>query len=297
MRSEASLLQPRQVCFIVDSVAEAVAFCETKLNWGPFYQFTAPIDDAVYRDWRGKKVTDVALGMAGAVQVEFLHVHQGHDTTEDYQSRYGSGFQHLGIHCRSREEALQHLESLGASTNEINEYPGIRFAFVNVVTGDGMFEILQPTEEMANQDGLSGKSHAPKPDTTPLFDIDRATLVTDKLDDAVRFYASAFNWQSVDIVSSHLQIGEQTTEFRRCMGKAGLLEIELLEPVKPSEDPYSQHLKRGPHGLVHAGGWLDGPPPEQPTLSAHWLDTQEHFSLYDWLGSEHSVQVRHRQTL
>ena len=70
-------LYPAQVCFVVDDVDAAVEECIATFGWGPFHRFTAPVSEARYRDWTGPKKTDVALGMAGAVQVELIHVHAG----------------------------------------------------------------------------------------------------------------------------------------------------------------------------------------------------------------------------
>ena len=136
-------LHPAQVCFVVDDVDAAVDEGVASFGWGPFHRFTAPVAEAHYHDWTGSKRTDVALGMAGSVQVELIHVHKGHDTVEAYQARYGTGLQHLGISCRDREQALAALAEIGGGVDDQGEYPGIRFAFVDTPTGPGMFELLQ----------------------------------------------------------------------------------------------------------------------------------------------------------
>ena len=138
-------LHPAQVCFVVDDVDAAVEDCISAFGWGPFHRFTAPVDEAHYRDWAGSKETEVALGMAGDVQVELIHVCEGQDTVASYQSRYGTGFQHLGISCRDREQAVEALQSIGARVDDQGEHPGIRFAFMDTPTGPGMLELLQAT--------------------------------------------------------------------------------------------------------------------------------------------------------
>ncbi len=288
----APLLHPRQVCFVVEDVPAAVQFCEETLGWGPFYQFKASVPDACYKDWSGEKLTEVALGMAGKVQVEFLHIHRGRDTTADYQAQYGTGFQHLGIHCESRDEALTYLESLGATVNELNEYPGIRLAFVDVPTGPGMFEILQPTAEMADNDGISGSRKANDSDRA-LFDVDRATMVTRDIESALAFYASAFGWDSPTAATATLRYGDKETCVRRYIGDAGTLQLELIQPNVNSDDPYAAHLRRGDHGLIHAGGVFNGGLPAGEARSGEWLETGESFTLYDWAGGERALQVRH----
>ena len=63
-------LDPWQCCFVVDDVPAAVEDCQRRFGWGPFQQFSAPVEEASYRGWTGPKLTDVALGTAGSVQVE-----------------------------------------------------------------------------------------------------------------------------------------------------------------------------------------------------------------------------------
>ncbi|MCY4426144.1 MAG: VOC family protein [Halieaceae bacterium] len=289
-------LQPRQVCFVVDNVSTAVAFCRQRFGWGPFHQFKAPVAAAAYRDWTGEKLTEVALGMAGAVQVELLRVHYGRDTTADYQAEYGAGLQHLGIHCRSRDTALAHLVSLGAKVNEVNEYPGVRFAFVDVPTGPGMFEILQPTEEMASNAGISS-SGKPRVDSNTLFDIDRATIVTADMDKALAFYAAAFGWSNPAAARATLRHAGKLSSARRHIGKAGKLRLEIIEPHGNGDDPYSGHLRRGSHGLIHAGGEAGGVLPAGEAFRGEWLETGESFALYDWPGGERSLQIRREHSM
>jgi len=284
-------LHPQQVCFVVDDVPAAVQYCRERFGWGPFYQFKAPVPEASYRDWTGEKLTEVALGMAGSVQVEFLHVHRGRDTTGDYQAQYGTGFQHLGIHCQSRDEALAHLVSLGARVNELNEYPGIRFAFVDLPTGPGMFEILQPTAELAEDEGISS-SRESSSDSKTLFDVDRATIVTRNIDTALAFHSAAFGWEEATATEATLEYDGKQTTVRRYIGKAGDLELEFIEPSEDSDDPYCAHLRRGDHGLIHAGGAIRGEFPEGEALYGEWLETGESFALYDWAGGERSLQIR-----
>jgi catechol 2,3-dioxygenase-like lactoylglutathione lyase family enzyme len=287
----APALLPQQVCFVVDDVPAAVQFCEDRFGWGPFYQFKAPVAEARYKEWTGEKLTEVALGMAGSVQVEFLHIHQGRDTTADYQAKYGTGFQHLGIHCQSRDDALAHLESLGARVNELNEYPGINFAFVDVPTGPGMFEILQPTAEMTSNEGLASSRDSGSSDT--LFNVDRATIVTRDINQALVFYAGAFGWEDAAATQSTLRYNDHQTTVRRYIGTAGELQLEFIQPDENGDDPYSAHLRRGDHGLVHAGGALSGELPGDEAIRGQWLETGEHFALYDWAGGARSLQIRH----
>ena len=285
-------LYPQQVCFVVDDVPAAVQYCEQRFGWGPFYQFRAPVAEASYRQWRGEKLTEVALGMAGKVQVELLRVLTGRDTTADYQHRFGAGLQHLGIHCANLDEALNYLQSLGATVNEISEYPGVRFAFVNVPTGFGMFELLQSTKEMAANGALA--SSAKSTGGQMLFAIDRATIVTDNIDNTLAFYSAAFGWQNAQAAASTLRYNNRETVLQRYVGQAGALQLELIQAADGGEDPYSAHLRRGNFGLVHAGGVIDGDLPGGQALSGQWLQSGEQFALYNWAGGNGSLQIRQR---
>jgi catechol 2,3-dioxygenase-like lactoylglutathione lyase family enzyme len=283
--SEIPALSPWQCCFVVDDVAASVASCEARFGWGPFQQFSAPVDDASYRGWTGHKLTDVALGMAGKTQIEFIHVHEGHDAVETYQAEYGRGFQHLGVRCRSRDAALDHLEALGAKRNELLAYSGIQIAFVDIPTGDAMFELLQPAPREHSK-----KTAAAKPRTEPsaALAVDRATIATADIDAALRFYSAAFGWTdaAASPVTLRYRAGNADTNgevrLRRFVGHAGTLDIELVEAAPGGNDPYTAHLRRGAHGLVHAGAVSTNRATSEATLVCEWIEDGENFELHDW---------------
>lgn len=283
-------LHPAQVCFVVDDVASAATECVDRFGWGPFHQFSAPVPEARYHDWVGPKETDVALGMAGGVQVELIHVREGRDTVGAYQARYGTGFQHLGISCKDRESALAALEAIGAQLDDAGEYPGIRFAFVDTPTGPGMFELLQQTGDTPPP-GEDAKEEVAG--LAPSVILDRATIVTDDLDRAHAFYAKAFRWEDVAIETVTLRLDGAEERVRRARGRAGQLEIELVEARPEGDGPYARHLGRGDHGLVHAGGVVaDGALPEGATHVGEWVEGGERFGLYPWSGGAASLQIR-----
>jgi len=287
-------LYPSQVCFVVEDVPSAAKDCAARFGWGPFMEFTAKVDDASYRDWRGAKRTDVALGMAGPTQVELIHVHEGRDAVEAYQAEYGIGFQHLGVGVKSRDAALAHLESLGASVNELLEPTGLRIAFVDLPTGDAMFELLEPTGEKAEGFDLEeaqkrpGASEPITPNTS-LFAIDRATIVASDMDGALAFHAHSFGWKDARPETQTLRHPGGETRIERYKGRAGTLTLEILSPSEQSDDPYSAHLLRGAHGLVHAGG-QQAHGDASPDAPFEWLETGERFALEGWAGGSASLQ-------
>ena len=281
-------LFPTQCCFVVDDVRAAADACETRFGWGPFHHFRAEVAEAHYDGWSGRRVNDVALGMAGRVQGELLHVHQGREPVADYQARYGTGFQHLGVGCRSIEGALERLLPLGAHVAERNEHEGIGIAFVDIPTGPAMFELLQFPPRGEGEPGIEASTRATR---EPRFALDRATIVTPDLDTALSFYAAAFDWEGATPETATLRYGTGLSEHRRYRGRAGTLEIELIEADPRGEGPYARHLARGEHGLVHAGGVL-AEPLEDPGCDGQWLESGERFTLHDWMTGPRTLQAR-----
>lgn len=292
-------LFPLQLCYVVDDVKAAVEVCEKVFGWGPFNCFTADVEDASYRDWQGSKCTEVALGMAGAVQIEFLHMHKGMDAVAMYQNQYETGLQHIGIHCDDRDAAIEFLQEKGAVVNEINEYPGIRFAFVDVPTGEAMFELLQPTKDFDSSvvSDTAGADSQLSNEFDPIV-VSRVTMVTNDIVKAAAFYATAFGWKNPLVTQATFELNDRSFDVKRLREKAGLLEIELIEPSADSECPYRQHLQRGDHGLVHAGAKLDDKRLQaildalaMPISKGKWVDTNEIFSLISWLGGKNALQL------
>jgi catechol 2,3-dioxygenase-like lactoylglutathione lyase family enzyme len=286
-------LHPAQVCFVVDDVDATVEECVDVFGWGPFHRFSAPVAEAHYKDWVGSKTTDVALGMAGAVQVELIHVREGHDTVEAYQARYGAGFQHLGISCRDREQAIAALTEIGAVVDDQGEHPGIRFAFVDTPTGPGMFELLQADGDTpppgAGEASDASEAHASAPKVT----LDRATIVTNDLDRSLDFYSRAFRWEDVRSESYTLRFEGHENRVRRARGQAGQLLLELVEPNPRGDDLYTSHLARGDHGLVHAGGIsIGGDLAAEAVGEGEWLEDGEAFCLYSWPDNSSALQIR-----
>jgi len=286
MPNSSSRLYPRQTCFVVEDVEEAVAEASRRFGWGPFSTFTATFEEVEYRGTVANRVNDVALGMAGAVQVELVHVHEGFDCISAYQKRYGRGFQHLGIGCRSREAAVEKLESLGARLDELNDYSGVKIGFVDVPTGPGMFELLQPTSKEAGPRGEEALHEV----AGPVVELDRATIVTANMERDLKFYAGAFGWKDISAETQTLRCGQREFRLRRVCGRAGLLEFELVEAVRGGGDPYSAHLAHRDHGLVHAGAIETKS--DSVTKTYEWLEAGESFELYDWAGGEGSLQLR-----
>ncbi|MFK7733458.1 MAG: VOC family protein [Pseudomonadales bacterium] len=302
-----------QACFVVNNVEAAVKFCSEQLGWGPFQHFKIPSQNAQYRDWQGDKLTEVALGMAGRAQVELIHVHSGQDAIQQYQSKMGAGFQHLGVLCQSTDDALAHLGQLGAVLNDRNQYGEITFSFVDVPQGPALIELLERGEQ-----GLPGSQSTDEHGSTigkteqsqnARLLLDRATLVTADIESSAEFYAKSFKQRKYVITDETLRYSENSANAktldtvevsaRRCLIDAGVLAIELIQTLDEGQSVYGKQLKRaaqhGGHGLVHVGGCggkeLDLP--ESNRVDGQWLECGESFSLYSGPDELSSIQVRY----
>jgi hypothetical protein len=283
----ADRLAPYQVCFVVEDVGQAVAEVRTRFGWGPFRCFRAKVETLRYRGRPASRDAEVALGMAGAVQVELLHVHEGVDCLAAYQTRYGCGFQHLGVDTGDRDAALRRLEALGGKLDHLDEFEGIRIAFVDGPVGPGLFELVDRTSGAPSGAGAS----LPEPGPTPGVAIDRATVVTDRMETALDYFAGAFGWRDVTASTETLRTEDREVRLARALGRAGRLEIELVEGLPDGRDPYSRHLVRGDHGLVHAGGVVNEIDPLASPVH-HWVEADERFVLADWSGGVGALQLR-----
>lgn len=313
MRAMEKPLIAYQACFVVKDVETAVKFCSQQLGWGPFQHFKIPSPDAQYRGWQGQKLTEVALGMAGRAQVELIRVHSGQDAIQQYQSRMGTGLQHLGVLCESTDDALAHVGALGAVLNDRNQYGEITFSFIDVPQGPALIELLErgeqglPDAQNTDQHGSTiGKTEQSR--NAKLL-LDRATLLTTDIESAAAFYANSFDQEFINITDDTVRYTEKVlttrasgsgdVRARRCLIDAGVLGIELIQLL--DEDPYfyGQQLVRatqhGGHGLVHVGGCdnSDLDLPGNKRIDGKWLECGEVFSVYTGPDDLHSIQVRH----
>ncbi len=301
-----------QACFVVNDVGSAVEFCTTQLGWGPFQHFNIPSHNARYRQWQGDKLTEVALGMAGRAQIELIHVHSGEDAIQQYQSRMGSGLQHLGILCQSTDEALAHVGALGAVLNDRNQYGDITFSFIDVPQGPAMLELLErgaqglpnAQADTAHESTIGRTTHS----VNARLLLDRATLVTSDIESSAVFFAKSFLHCEYTITEDTLSYSAPTKQrpaaqhtnvhALRCLIPAGVLDIELIQLLNGGSDIYSNQLKRaarhGGHGLIHVGGY-----PAQaleftatPRFDGNWLVSGESFSVYTGPDDLASIQIR-----
>ncbi|MEM8499002.1 MAG: VOC family protein [Pseudomonadota bacterium] len=304
-----------QACFVVKDVGAAVKFCSEQLGWGPFQHFKIPTSNAQYRDWRGNKLTEVALGMAGRAQIELIHVHSGQDAIQQYQSRLGTGLQHLGVLCQSTDDALEHVGALGAVLNDRNQYGEITFSFIDVPQGPALIELLERGEQ-----GLPSAKSTDEHGTTigktvqgrhARLLLDRATLVTTEIESAAAFYGKSFDQEFISITDDTLRYSATAltaptsssascdVRARRCLIDAGVLEIELIQLLEDDPHLYSKQLERatrhGGHGLVHVGGRdctkLDIP--RNQRIEGEWLECREVFSVFTGPDELSSIQIRH----
>lgn len=306
MNSKAAGAKPEhtayQACFVVADVSAAVEFCVRELGWGPFQHFTIPSPESKYKGWQGHKLTEVALGMAGRSQVELIHVHQGRDAIEDYQTRIGPGFQHLGVLVQNTEESLSYLSAAGAIKNDSNQYGEITYTFIDVPKGPAMLELLErgeqglPTKETGGES--IGKTAA---SSNEMLQLDRATIVSNDIQGSAEFLSHCFGTDMPLITTDTLR--EQFLDSppiesaaSRCLIDAGVLQIELVQVSEQSDSVYARQLKRAcghsNHGLMHVGGNSDNCNLPGQALRGEWLEQAEKFQLFQGPDNRLSVQVR-----
>lgn len=269
-----------QTCFVVQDIDAAVKRCEQDFGWGPFLRFSAPSSGPD----GDEGTTHVALGNAGRTQVEFIALENVDDTIGEYQARYGSGFQHLGVYCRDIDAARAALDRIGASTRQQGDYPGIRYAFLDTPTGNGMIELLQPDENVPTPKQAGAERSA--------LAIDSATIATPNLSRALDFYAHVFDWDTLEISEDTLEIdGESVGTACRADGMAGRLRLEFVEPLS-GDNLYTRHLAERDHGLVHVGANARSVDDTQQAFGrGRWLVGGEQFCFRATPFSECGVRV------
>lgn len=295
-----------QACFVVNDVAQAVELCRQSFGWGPFQHFEVPVADAHYHGWRGDKLTEVALGMAGSAQVELIRIHQGEDAIQKYQAALGSGLQHMGVLCQSTGQAIAHLSALGARLNDRNQYGDITFSFMDVPNGPALIELLErgergiPTRQSMLSDGATLDCSA-----APLLALDRISLVTPNIQQSTAFYSQCFSLGEPSIIDDTCHYGaengsRQELRAQRCVLNTGILELELIQPEPSKDDPYNRQLIRarrhGDHGLVHVGGRCDTDCehnlPSDNAIHGQWHSEPQPFTLYLGPDGQLSLQAR-----
>lgn len=235
-------LRPVQTCFVVEDVDAAARTCEEQYGWGPFVRFSAP-SPGDHPD----AVTHVALGNAGATNIELIRTEHVRNTVSEYQERYGVGFQHIGVLCPDIDAGIRALERLGAKARERESHARARFAFVDAPTGPGMIELLQPERDAGETSGSRDSREQ------EVLVVDSATIVTRDIEEALTFFSGAFAWETPEVSDESLEIeGRPAGHVRRARHQAGTLRLELVQPLS-GDNPYSHHLATRDHGLVHVG--------------------------------------------
>ena len=148
----------------------------------------------------------------------------------------------------------------------------MRFAFLDVPTGWGMIELLEPDRDVPTPP--SGRNR----DADDVLAVDSATIVTGDLDGAMAFFEPAFGWVATPPQEDTLEIdGEEAGSLRRVAHRTGTLRVEFVEPHS-GDNLYSRHLADRDHGLVHVGARARARDLGQTaTCRGRWLRTGEAF--------------------
>lgn len=105
-----------QNAYVVDDLDKAIDYWVTNVGAGPF--FVKRRLDNLELEYRGKKSTidiDLALGQAGAVQIELIKVYSTNPTvyTDMYPKGSGGGFHHVGMFAKDFDAAIKAYQKRG----------------------------------------------------------------------------------------------------------------------------------------------------------------------------------------
>lgn len=141
-----------QNAYVVDDLDVAIDHWTTNVGAGPFF-VKRRLDDLII-DYRGKRSSldiDLALGQAGAVQIELIKVHSTNPTvyTDMYPKGSGGGFHHVGMFAKDFEAAIRAYEKKGFPTGMKGIFGNTPFAYMDARSEMGFFlEFHQDTDEI-----------------------------------------------------------------------------------------------------------------------------------------------------
>lgn len=141
-----------QYAYVVDDLDAAIEKWVTLTGAGPFF---------VKRHWndleftyRGKKSTldmSVALGQAGANQVELIQVHCDNPTvyTDLHPKGNGGGFHHVAMFAKDFEAAVKAYEDKGFECGMRGIFGTTPFVYMDTTSALGFFtELYPPTDQV-----------------------------------------------------------------------------------------------------------------------------------------------------
>lgn len=140
-----------QICFVVDDVEAAVMHWVNTLGAGPFFVQNGfsglPI---TYRGTPSFLEMDVALGQAGALQIELIKPRgTAPSVFTDMYPQGGSGFHHVALFVDDFDAQLETFLADGHSIGTLGAMMESRFAYVDTRSTVGFFtEIYEDTDFM-----------------------------------------------------------------------------------------------------------------------------------------------------
>jgi len=141
-----------QNAYVVDDLDKAIDHWVTNVGAGPF--FVRRRVDNLELEYRGKKSTidiDLALGQAGAVQIELIKVYSENPTvyTDMYPKGSGGGFHHVGMFAKDFDAAIKAYQKRGFDIGMKGMFGNTPFAYMDARSELGFFlEFHEDTEEI-----------------------------------------------------------------------------------------------------------------------------------------------------
>ena len=141
-----------QNAYIVDDLDKAIDYWVTNVGAGPF--FVKRRLDTLELEYRGKKSTidiDLALGQAGAVQIELIKVYSTNPTvyTDMYPKGSGGGFHHVGMFAKDFDAAIKAYQKRGFDIGMKGVFGSTPFAYMDARSEMGFFlEFSEDTAEI-----------------------------------------------------------------------------------------------------------------------------------------------------
>lgn len=141
-----------QYAYVVDDLDTAIEHWTTNVGAGPF--FVKPHMNDLEFEYRGKKSTldmGIALGQAGANQIELIQVHCDNPTiyTDMYPKGSGGGFHHVAMFSKDFEAAVSAYRKKGFEVAMQGIFGTTPFAYMDTRSVMGfMIELYSPTDQM-----------------------------------------------------------------------------------------------------------------------------------------------------
>jgi hypothetical protein len=139
-----------QVCYIVESLDDAMNGWVKTIGAGPFFAQKNMHVETVYRGNPSWIDVSAAFGQAGEIQVEFIEVHG--DNPSVYRDMYSPGqygCHHVAMFVDDLDAAIEFYRANGNVVGMQGSFAGTPYAYIDTRTSTGLFtELFQNTNDI-----------------------------------------------------------------------------------------------------------------------------------------------------